>query len=147
MSEDSKELADAGSFGMKVDFHSHEGIPTERFVAMIEDVLTDVGKKVMEEHGILFGHIKAFITTPSGTLKVNLIDLELGAESLNRITSPTVTEGEMKFMAALVGLSDHDVEEMMEESLEALEGPLEVEIEEHEHDHDHMSIEVAGCTD
>jgi hypothetical protein len=26
---------------------------------------------------------------------------------------------------------------MMEESLEALKGPLEVEIEEHEHDHDH----------
>jgi hypothetical protein len=137
MSEDSKELADAGSFGLKIDFHSREGIPTEKFIAMIEDVLTDVGKKVVEEHGNLFGHIKAFITTPSGTLKVNLIDLELGAESMNRITSPTVTAGEMKFMAALVGFSDHDVEEMMEVSLEALKGPLKIEIEEHEHDHDH----------
>jgi hypothetical protein len=135
MSENSKELADAGSFGMKVDFHSHEEIPTERFVSMIEDVLTEVGKRVMEEHGSLLGHIKAFITTPHGTLKVNLIDLELGPDSMNRISSSSVNEGEMKFMAALIGLSDHTVEEIMEESLEALRGPLDLEIEEHEHEH------------
>jgi hypothetical protein len=137
MSEDSKELADAGSFGMKVDFHSHEDIPTERFVAMIEDVLTEVGKRVMKEHGSLLGHIKAFITTPHGTLKVNLIDLELGPDSLNRISSNSVNEGEIKFMAALIGLSDHEVEDIMEESLEALNGPLDLEIEEHVHEHEH----------
>ena len=136
MSEDSKELADAGSFGLKLDFHSHEEIPTERFASMIEDVLTEVGKRVMEEHGSLLGHIKAFITTPHGTLKVNLIDLELGPDSLNRISSKVVSEGEMKFMAALIGLSDHTVEEIMEESLEALRGPLDFEIEEHEHEHE-----------
>ncbi len=137
MSEDSKELADAGSFGLKLDFHSHEDIPTERFVSMIEDVLTEVGKRVMEERGSLLGHIKAFITTPHGTLKVNLIDLELGPDSLNRISSSAVSEGEMKFMAALIGLSDHAVEEIMEESLESLKGPLDLEIEEHEHEHEH----------
>lgn len=137
MSEDSKELADAGSFGMKVDFHAVDAIPTEKFVSMMEDVLTEVGKKVMEQHGSLLGHIKAFVTTPGGTLKVNLIDMELGPESLNRISSQSIAEGEIKFMAALVGLSDHDVEEIMEESLEALEGPLELEIEEHEHEHEH----------
>jgi hypothetical protein len=136
MSEDSKELADAGSFGLKLDFHSHEGVPTDRFISMIEGVLTDVGRKVTESHGSLLGHIKAFVTTPHGTLKVNLIDLELGPESLNRISSPTVDEGEMKFMAALIGLSDHDVQEFMEESLETLNGPLDFEIEEHEHEHE-----------
>lgn len=137
MSEDSKEAADAGSFGMKVHFHSHDGMETGKFVSLVEDALTDVGKKVMEEHGSLIGHIKAFVTTDHGTLKVNLIDLELGPESLNRIQSPTVREGEMNFMAALVGLSDHRVEEIMEGSLEVLEGPLELDIEEHEHEHEH----------
>jgi hypothetical protein len=38
-------------------------------------------------------------------------------------------------MAALIGLSDHDIEEIMEESLETLEGSLELEIEEHELEH------------
>ena len=137
MSEDSKELADAGSFGMKFHFHAHEALPTVKFVSLVEDALTEVGKKVMEQKGSLLGHIKAFVTTPQGTLKSNLIDLELGPESLNRITSAEVNEGEMKFMAALVGLTDHDVEEMMEESLEVLKGPLELEIEEHEHEHEH----------
>jgi len=138
MSENSKELADAGSFGLKFDFHAREGIPTPRFATMIEDVLTEVGKNVVAKHGSLLGHIKAFVTTPHGTLKVNLIDLELGPETLNRISSPEVEEGEVKFMAALVGLSDRDVEEIMEDGLEALEGPLDLDIEEHEHEHDHQ---------
>jgi hypothetical protein len=137
VSEDSKELADAGSFGLKFDFHSHDGVPTEKFVKLVEELLNEVGKKVMAEHGSLLGHIKAFITTPHGTLKVNLIDVQLGPESLNRISSPIVKKGEMKFMAALVGLSDHDVEEMMEDSLDVLKGSLHFEIEEHEHDHEH----------
>ncbi len=135
MSEDSKELADAGSFGMKLNFQCHKEIPTEQFVSMIEDVLIDVGKKVMERRGSLLGHIKAFISTPYGSLKVNLIDLELGTDIVNRITSPSVDEGEMKFMAALIGLSDEELEELMEESLGALKGPLDLEIEEHEHGH------------
>lgn len=137
MSENSKELADAGSFGLKFDFHSHDGMPTEKFVKLMENLLSEVGKQVMDEHGSLLGHIKAFVTTPYGTLKVNLIDMELGPESLNRISSPVVKKGEMKFMAALVGLSDHEVEELMEDSLESLRGSLHFEIEEHEHDHEH----------
>lgn len=40
-------------------------------------------------------------------------------------------------MAALVGLDDHEVEEIMEDSLGILEDRLELEIEEHEHDHEH----------
>ena len=137
MSEDSKELADAGSFGAKIHFHARQPLSADRFASLIEETLTEVGKRVMAQKGSLLGHIKAFVTTPGGTLKTNLIDLELGPESLNRITSKTVDEGEMKFMAALVGLTDHDVEEMMEESLEVLKGPLELEIEEHEHEHEH----------
>jgi hypothetical protein len=69
---------------------------------------------------------------------VNLIDTDLGPETLNRLTSPEVKEGEIKFMAALVGLGDEDVEEIMEDSLEILDGRLELEMEEHDHDdHDH----------
>lgn len=135
--DDSKELADAGSFGLKFDFHADQEIPTDSFIRMIENVLTEVGEKVIAERGSLLGHIKAFITTPHGTLKVNLIDKELGPESLSRISSPVVNKGEMKFMAALVGLSDHEVEEMMEDSLESIRDSLDFDLGEHEHEHHH----------
>jgi len=47
-----------------------------------------------------------------------------------------VEEGEMKYMCVLMGLSDHEVEEIMEESLESLKDRMELRIEEHEH-HEH----------
>lgn len=137
MSEDSKELADAGSFGMKADFHAHPAIASKELVALMEALLKDVGAKVTEEKGMLIGHIKAFVTTPQGTLKVNLIDMDLGTETVDRLSAPMVEKGEIKFMAALIGLNDHEVEELMEHSLEMLEERLELEIEEHEHEHHH----------
>lgn len=137
MSENSKEMADAGSFGMEVHFHAHPSMPTEKFVSLVESTLMEVGRKATGKRHALIGHIKAFVTTENGTLKVNLIDMGLGAETVNRISSPTVHEGDMKFMAALVGISDHDLEEIMEDSLDDMGAALELEIAEHEHDHGH----------
>gem|GEM_PF-845438 len=137
MNEDSKELADAGSFGLKADFHAHPAIPSKELVALMEALIRDVGTKVTEQRGMLLGHIKAFLTTEQGTLKVNLIDMDIGPETVDRLASAAVDKGEIKFMAALVGLDDHDVEEIMEDSIQVLEERLDLDIEEHEHDHDH----------
>ncbi len=137
MSEDTKKMADTGAHGMKLTFHAHPPIPSDEFVSLMEGLLVSVGDKVNEMGKVLIGHAKTFITTPFGTLKVNLIDTDLGAETLNRLSSPTVEEGEMKFMCVLMGLSDHEVEEIMEESLEGLNDRMEIEVEEHEHQHEH----------
>ncbi|WP_019176362.1 hypothetical protein [Methanomassiliicoccus luminyensis] len=142
--ENSKEMADAGSFGMKFRFHAHGSMDVDRFIGLVEGTLTEVGKRVVGKRRALIGHVKAFITTEHGTLKVNLIDMKLGPETVNRITSPTVHEGEMKFMAALVGISDHDLEEIMEASLEELGKSLHLEIEEHDHEHVH-ELHEHGC--
>lgn len=138
MSEDSKEMANTGAHGMKLSFQAHPAIPTEEFVSIMEGLLRSIGEKVNGKGLILIGHAKAFITTPHGTLKVNLIDTDLGPESLNRLSSPDVKEGEMKFMCVLMKLSDHEVADIMEESLEDLKDRMEIKVEEHEHkDHDH----------
>src|SRR5690606_24266213 len=109
MSEDTKKMANTGAHGMKLTFHAHQSIPSDEFVSLIEGLLSSVGDKVNEMGKVLIGHAKIFITTPHGTLKVNLIDTDLGAETLNRLSSPEVKEGEMKFMCVLMGLSDHEV--------------------------------------
>ncbi len=138
MTEDSKELAEAGSFGMSVHLLSERGVPTSQLVSLSEDMLTSVAKEVAKERHHLIGHIKAFITAPEGTLKLNLIDLALGVDITNRIDAPAIHTGEMKFMAAVVGLSDKRLEEIMEESLDKLKGSFQVHIEEHEHEgHEH----------
>lgn len=136
MSENSKEMADAGSFGLKAGFHARRPIPTGEFVSLIEGLLRGVGSKAVEARGFLLGHIKAFVTAEHGTLKVNLIDMDIGPETVDRLASPTVERGEIKFMAALIGLGDHDIGEIMEGSLEMLGERMELDIEEHGHDHE-----------
>lgn len=140
MNEDSKEMANTGAHGMKLTFHANPAIPTEEFVSIMEGLLYSVGEKVTGKGIILIGHAKAFITTPDGTLKVNLIDTDLGPESMNRLSSPKVKQGEMKFMCVLMKLSDHEVKEIMEDSLRELEDRMEISVEKHEHaghDHEH----------
>jgi hypothetical protein len=134
MMEDSKEEADAGSFGALIHFSPNGDLTTHQFVNIMEDALTQMAQKVMKKKGHLIGHIKAFVTLPNGTLKLNIIDLELGVETTNRINGDAVEEGEIKVMAAIVGLPDEDVEEIIEESLRPLSQFMEMEIEEHKHE-------------
>lgn len=136
--ENTKDEADAGSFGMLVKFHSEEGVQTSKLASLMDDVLLNVAEEIVKEKRHLMGHIKAFVTVPDGTLKLNIIDLDLGVESVNHIKGDIVRSGEMRFMAAIVGLHDEDLEEIMEESVELLKPSFEVEIEGHEHDeHEH----------
>ena len=140
MNEDSKEMANTGAYGLKLSFHAHPAIPTEEFVSIMEGLLRSIGEKVTQKGYVLIGHAKAFITTKNGTLKVNLIDTDLGPESLDRLNSPAVEEGEMKFMCVLMKLTDHEVEEIMEEGLQELEDRMEITVEKHVHEgHEHKN--------
>jgi hypothetical protein len=134
MTEDTKELAAAGSFGLLVHFSSPEGISRARFIQLTKDLLIDVGRAVVRERGFLIGHIKAFATTPQGTVQLNLIDPALGVDITDRLGDEGVRSGELKFMAAVVGLTDARLEEIMEESLERLRDLLQIDVEEHEHE-------------
>ncbi len=136
MEEDSKELANAGSFGASLHFHSHHPMPTNEFIRIMSEVVWSIGKSTTNPGSPIMGHIKAFISTPEGYLKLNLIDLDLGVEQTSTIKSESIKEGEMKVMAALMGVPDHRVQEAIGKSIEPLAKHFELELEEHE-DHDH----------
>ncbi len=139
MEEDSKELANAGSFGASLHFHSHHPMPTDDFVSIMSEMLRDIGKSTTKPGSPIMGHIKAFITTPQGFLKLNLIDMDLGVEQTTTIKGASVKEGEIKVMAALMGVPDHQVQKAIGESIKPLAKHFELELEEHEdhHEHDH----------
>lgn len=135
MTESSKDLAGAGSFGMKVHLHSRRGIHGEDLADLVVRTIARMGELVVERRGNLIGHIKAFLRVPDGTLQVNLVDPGLGPEKIDELPRETIVEADMKFMSALVGLSDRDVEDLMEKSLEVLQEKMEVEVREHHHEH------------
>lgn len=135
MTESSKDIARAGSFGLKLRFRSPRGIYSEDLAALVVEAVRAMGEEVGRRKGALIGHIKVFLTVPEGTLKVNLVDMGLGPEKEDALPKGTVERGEMRFMAAVIGVTDHDVEHLIEESLEPLQRKLEVEVLEHKHEH------------
>ncbi len=134
MSEDTKEEAHAGSFGLKLRFTS-SGIERAELADLIVEAVRSTGVSIGNKRKFLIGHVKAFTSVPGGSLQVNLVDLDLGPEKDDRLPEGAITNGEVRFMAAVVGLSDHELEEILEGALEPLEERLELDIKEHKHEH------------
>jgi hypothetical protein len=131
--EDSKELADAGSFGLKVDFETKGNIHAKELSTMMGAVLLEVAERITEDRDLI-GHIKAFVKTPSGYIKLNLVDTELGVEITDTIGDAVVKSGSMNLMAAAVGTADRDIESAMRKALEPVSKKLKITIHEHDHD-------------
>jgi hypothetical protein len=139
MSDDSKSLAEAGTFGVEIMFKT-ENMGKDRFVKEIGDFLMSIAKDVEARKGGLVGHVKAFARVDDGFVRMNIVDSELGLDIGDEIKSKHVTGGTIKVMAAVVGVDDHHVEEIIEERIEDLRKVMDIEVEEHE-DHDHCHDE------
>jgi hypothetical protein len=132
--DDSKSLAEAGTFGVEMTFTAD--MKKDRFVKEMGSFLMSVAKDVESRKGGLIGHVKAFARVDDGFVRFNIVDSELGIDIGDEIKSEHVTGGTIKVMAAVVGVDDHHVEEIIEKRIEDLRKVMDIDVEEHE-DHDH----------
>ena len=98
-------------------------------------VIHSVGEGIVGRGRTLIGHVKAFVSVPGGSLQINMVDLDLGPEEDDRLPEGTIVKGEIRFMAAVVGLTDKELEQIVESSLEPLDSRLDMDILEHKHEH------------
>lgn len=131
--EDTKELAEAGSFGLKVDFESRGDLKAQDLTKMMGNLLLEVADRITGKQPLI-GHVKAFIKTPLGHIQLNLVDTELGLEIVQTIGDGPITSGSMNLMAAIVGTEDGKIEEAMRKALEPVALKLKITIHEHDHD-------------
>jgi hypothetical protein len=135
--DDSKSLAEAGTFGAEMTFKTNN-MTKDRFVKELGHFLMSVAKDVESRKGGLIGHVKAFARVDDGFVRFNIVDSELGIDIGDEIKSKHVTGGTIKVMAAVVGVDDHHVEEIIEKRIEDLKKVMDIEVAEHEgHDHCH----------
>jgi hypothetical protein len=135
--DDSKSLAEAGTFGVEMAFKT-DGMNKDKFIGELGHFLMSIAKDVEAQKGGLIGHVKAFAKVDDGFVRLNIVDSELGLDIGDEIRSKHVTGGSIKVMAAVVGVDDHHVEEIIENRIEDLRKVMEIEVAEHEdHDHDH----------
>ncbi|MCX6652160.1 MAG: hypothetical protein NT137_02250 [Methanomassiliicoccales archaeon] len=131
--EDTKELAEAGSFGLKVDFESRGDLRAQDLTKMMGNLLLEVANRITGKQPLI-GHVKAFIKTPLGHIQLNLVDTELGLETVQTIGDGAITSGSMNLMAAIVGTEDRKIEEAMRKALEPVALKLKITIHERDHD-------------
>ena len=136
--EDSKSLAEAGTFGVEITFRAKK-MDKDRFIDELGKFLMSIAKDVESRKGGLVGHVKAFARVDDGFVRLNIVDSELGLDVGDEIRSKQVTGGTIKVMAAVVGVDDHRVEEIIENRIEDLRKVMDIEVVEHEEhdDHDH----------
>jgi hypothetical protein len=135
--DDSKSLAEAGTFGVEITFKT-DNMGKDKFVKELGHFLMSIAKDVEARKGGLVGHVKAFARVDDGFVRLNIVDSELGLDVGDEIRSKHVTGGTIKVMAAVVGVDDHHVEEIIEKRIEDLRKVMDIEVAEHEdHDHDH----------
>jgi len=130
--DDSKQAAEAGSFGIRVRFQAH-GLPNAKMSAAVSDMLLEVGKAAVVKRRTLIGHVKAFVETPNGTLRASLVDMDLGVDADDKLEGDVVNEGSMNVMAAVVGLTDHELEGIVEDALSSLGSLMDLEAESRQH--------------
>ncbi len=133
--DDSKSLAEAGTFGVEITFKA-KSMKKDVFVGELSQFLMSIAKDVEARKGGLIGHVKAFARVDEGFVRFNIVDSELGIDIGDEIRSEHVNGGTIKVMAAVVGVDDHRVEEIIEKRIGDLSKVMDIEVADHE-DHDH----------
>jgi hypothetical protein len=135
MSEDSKELADAGSFGMEIHFHDNH-CKRASFVNNLAGMIMNIAQE-LEGQGGMIGHVKLIAQTEGGFVKMSVVDIRLGVETVDELKEEKNKKGTIKLMAVVLGLKDETVEETVEGSLPHLGGCMDYHVRGHDCDHDH----------
>ncbi len=130
MEEDSKALANAGSHGVRVHFECVAPMSAGELSKLIGRCMLDMASEVTRQGGMV-GHIKAFVRGESGTIRLNLVDPELGVDRSDTYGNVLVKSGTMNLMAVVVGKDDRQVEEAVDRLLRGLEGPVKLLRVEH----------------
>ncbi|MCE5295550.1 MAG: hypothetical protein LLG16_00400 [Euryarchaeota archaeon] len=135
MSEDSKELAGAGSHGAELHLEKAR-IPADVFRSALERFIISWAKN-MESKGALIGHVKLIAEVNGGYYKLSVVDVGLGVERNDGLVEDVVTGGRIKIMAAVLNLEDEEVERSLDEVLEGLTNDVHLHKAGHHCDHDH----------
>ncbi len=131
--ENTKEVAEAGSFGLKVDFDSRGDLRAQDLSKLMGNYLLEVVDRV-EAKKPFIGHVKAFIKTSLGHIQLNLVDNELGPEIVQTIRDGPIASGSMNLMAVIIGTENSIIEEAMRKALEPVSLKLKITIHEQEKD-------------
>jgi hypothetical protein len=144
MYEDSKELSESGSHGVRFHFETRSPITGKEMGEIMGEAMVSQASS-LTRGGLLIGHIKAVARTDIGFVKVSLIDLRLGPELDTNIDEKEVPPGMINFMAAISGHTDEEVTEAVESMVEKLSEDLVIVMEKTEkHVHSHKEGEEHG---
>ena len=135
MTENSKELAGAGSFGAELHLEQKE-IPVDEFRQAFSRFIVSWADNMVNK-GALIGHVKLIAEVDIGFLKLSVVDTSLGAEAVDQLKGDVVKGGKVKVMAAVLNIDDEQVEHALDEELENLEENVHFHRAGHQCHHEH----------
>lgn len=135
MTDDSKVLAGAGSFGTELHLDDR-AVPVERFRKAFNDLMMSWAGR-MEKEGALIGHVKMIAEVDIGFLKLSVVDTTLGVEALDHLEGKNVKGGKVRLMAAVLNIDDEAVENALDMELDILSATVHFHTAGHDCHHEH----------
>jgi hypothetical protein len=132
--EDSRVMSGVGSYSLEIDLKLRSPLNPEDFSSLMGRLMVNIAEKISEREETIIGHIKMFVKTPNGTVRANIIDLDLGVDLFNDLGNKEVLNATVYLMAAGYGLSDKEVKDIVLSSLRILDSQMEWHVEKHHHE-------------
>jgi len=130
--ENSKLMSGVGSHGLRASLRLAREMSTDEIRNRLEEIIMRIARLASGDGERAIGHIKAFVRMGDGHLKISVVDLDLGTETIDSLEEGA-TAGSINLMAAIFGLDDDEIEEIMELEL-GRSRDIEFSIEHHDHE-------------
>jgi len=108
-----------GKYAIDIQVSDPKGIPKERILGFIDDLMVSVTKNCMDNGADLVGHVKSFFSNDSGSIMSSIVDHRRPTRIKDNLGSETIYKARFMLHIIVHGIWDDHVRES---TLEVLDG-------------------------
>jgi hypothetical protein len=119
-----------GKYAAKMHVHDPQSFTPDKAKRFMDNLLNAVAKECFKDGADLIGHIKAFVTAPTGTLMGSLVDQKVGVQLTSTLENGKFEEAEVTLHVIVHGIWDDKVRDATRRAIKKVikEHDLELEV-------------------
>ncbi|MEM3538989.1 MAG: GTP-binding protein, partial [Nitrososphaerales archaeon] len=117
--EDSVVLSGMGRAALKLSFRANKDVNEAKLKVIVSEILNEIANASLNSGSGLIGHIKAYLRSPSGSLKASLLDVKYGVDFAGNVKG-FIKEGEMTIYVIVKSLENKLVERILENEVKKI---------------------------
>ena len=118
-----------GKYAAKMHINDSKGFTPHSAKRFMDGLLTTVAEENFNDGADLIGHIKAFLTSPTGTLMSSLVDQKVGVQLTSTLETGRFEEAEVTLHVIVHGIWDDKVRDATRRGIKKVIRKYDLELE------------------